>query len=199
MPLYAGHFDFTQRLLATVPDLYSVDECAGVLRGAAGAEWLPATVNSHEGRVVDRTIRDSTTAVLDDAGLARQLFERIRPHVPPRMSVEDPRAGARMTMAVTGIFLPLRIYRYEPGQHFGLHQDQSYAGADGSRSLLTLMVYLNDDFDGGETDFPEQGTRVAPRTGTALWFQHMLLHSGTRVASGTKYVLRSDVLYRGDA
>ena len=58
------------------------------------------------------------------------------------------------------------------------------------------MVYLNEDFDGGETDFPEQGRRVIPKTGSALWFQHMLLHSGERVARGCKYVLRSDVLYR---
>jgi hypothetical protein len=106
--------------------------------------------------------------------------------------------GSRTIRAVMGIYLPLRIYRYEPGQHFGLHQDQAYAGPDGSRSLLTLMVYLNDDFEGGDTDFPEQETRVVPKTGTALWFQHMLLHSGTRVVRGVKYVLRSDVLYRDE-
>jgi len=199
MALYLGHFDFTQRLVATVPDLYSREECARILRSVASADWLPATVNSHDGRVVDTKIRDSTTAVLRDEALASQLFERIRPHVPSRMCVEDPRLGSRTNMAVTGIFLPLRIYRYEPGQHFGLHQDQAYAGPEGSRSLLTLMLYLNDDFQGGETDFPEQETRIVPKTGMALWFQHMLLHSGDRVVQGSKYVLRSDVLYRIEA
>lgn len=89
----------------------------------------------------------------------------------------------------------MRVYRYEVGQHFGLHQDQGYAGPGGSRSLLTSMVYLNEDFDGGETDFPEQQRVVVPRTGKALWFQHMLLHAGRRVVRGSKYVLRSDVLY----
>ena len=34
-----------------------------------------------------------------------------------------------------------------------------------------------------------------PRTGMALLFQHMLLHSGERVVSGIKYVLRSDILF----
>jgi len=37
---------------------------------------------------------------------------------------------------------------------------------------------------------------IVPATGTALLFQHMLLHAGKRVTSGTKLVLRSDVLYR---
>jgi hypothetical protein len=196
MALYAGHFDFTQKLLATVPDLYTKEECAQMLLDVAKVEWLPATVNSHEGRVVDAKLRDSTTAVLKNEALAPQLFERIQPHVPSSMFVEDPRVSSRTSMALTGIYLPLRIYRYEPGQHLGLHQDQGYAGPDGSRSLLTLMVYLNDDFEGGETDFPEQNERIVPKIGTALWFQHMLLHSGSRVARGTKYVLRSDVLYR---
>ena len=58
------------------------------------------------------------------------------------------------------------------------------------------MVYLNDDFEGGETEFPEQGEIIVPEVGTALLFQHMLLHAGKRVRSGVKMVLRSDVLYR---
>jgi predicted 2-oxoglutarate/Fe(II)-dependent dioxygenase YbiX len=199
MALYFGHFDFSQKLLGSVPDLYSPAECARILDGVTGATWLPATVNRREGRVVDKSLRDSATAVVDDPRLATELYERILPHVPARMVVEDPSLGPGTAMRVSGIFLPLRIYRYEPGQQFGLHQDQGYSGPDGSRSLLTLMLYLNDDFDGGETDFPEQETRVVPRTGSALWFQHMLLHSGARVTRGIKYVLRSDVLYRAEA
>lgn len=84
----------------------------------------------------------------------------------------------RVQMNVTGVHVPLRIYRYEPGQHFGLHQDQSYFSQDGAKSLLTFMVHLNDDFEGGETDFPEQGETIIPKTGSALLFQHMLLHAG---------------------
>jgi hypothetical protein len=38
--------------------------------------------------------------------------------------------------------------------------------------------------------------RVAPRRGTALLFQHMLLHEGSVVHEGVKDVLRTDVMYR---
>ena len=48
------------------------------------------------------------------------------------------------------------------------------------------MVYLNADFEGGETEFPEQGRTIVPETGTALFFQHMVLHAGKSVSRGTK-------------
>lgn len=195
MGMYAGHFDFSHRLLWTVPGLYTPAECASIREGAANHEWLPATVNSAEGRVVAPTLRDNATAILRDPALTDELYRRILPHVPARMSAELGGRG-RVSMDVAGVYSPARIYRYQPGQHFGLHQDQAYFGAGGTKSMLTLLVYLNDDFEGGETEFPEQGETIAPRTGTALLFQHMLLHAGRHVTRGTKLVLRSDVLYR---
>ncbi|MFT3765239.1 MAG: 2OG-Fe(II) oxygenase [Minicystis sp.] len=195
MGLYAGHFDFSQKLLWTVPGLLSPDECRAILDGLAGETWLPATVNAEEGRVVDAKIRDNTVAVLRDPGLADDLFRRARPHVPERMIVEHGGAGL-VALELAGVHVPVRVYRYSPGQHFGLHQDQSYFRGDGARSLLTFMVYLNEDFEGGETEFPEQERTIVPRTGEALFFQHMLLHAGARVLRGTKLVLRSDVLYK---
>jgi hypothetical protein len=193
--MYFGHFDFEHPLLWTVPELFSPPECAAILAGAEDHAWLPATVNRASGRVVEAGLRDSSTAVLRDPALAAELYRRVLPHVPPRMSAELGSRG-RVGMDVAGVHVPVRIYRYEPGQHFGLHQDQSYFGEDGTKSLLTFMVYLNEGFGGGETDFPEQGRTIAPAMGTALLFQHMLLHAGKRVTSGTKLVLRSDVLYR---
>ena len=70
------------------------------------------------------------------------------------------------------------------------------AGEPGERSLLTLMVYLNEDFEGGETAFLELDQVIVPRRGMALLFQHMVLHEGREVRAGTKYVLRTDVFYR---
>lgn len=193
--LYAGHFDFAQPLLQSLDALFRADECDAIVASVEAGEWLSATVNSAAGRVIDRSIRDSSTAVVRDESLAQTLFQRVRGRVPARMVVEDPALGARVAMRPVGVFTPLRVYRYEQGQRFGLHHDQSYAREDGARSLLTLMVYLNDDFEGGETDFPEQRQRIRPVRGAALWFQHMLLHAGRAVTSGRKYVLRSDVLY----
>lgn len=181
--MYAGHFDFTRELAWTVEALLSPAECAALL--AEPREWLPATVNRAEGRAVDERVRDNSVAVLREPALATDLFERVRPRVPETISGKT----------VVGIHVPVRIYRYQVGQRFAVHQDQSYSPDERTRSLLTFMVYLNDDFGGGETQFMDLKRTIVPKTGTALLFQHKLLHSGEAVTSGTKYVLRSDVLY----
>ena len=50
--------------------------------------------------------------------------------------------------------------------------------------------------EGGETSFLELGEAIEPRTGNALLFQHPLLHEGSVLRAGLKYVLRTDVMYR---
>lgn len=69
-------------------------------------------------------------------------------------------------------------------------------------------MYLNDDFEGGETTFflpsAKEGTinayPVKPIMGSVAMFPHgeaegSLLHEGTGVRKGAKYVIRTDVLY----
>ncbi|MDB4956211.1 MAG: 2OG-Fe(II) oxygenase [Myxococcales bacterium] len=190
--MYAGHFDFTVPMLTHIPALYSRAECASVLASVHDAEWLSGTVNRASGREIDENVRNNLIAIVRDPNVGATLWKRIEPHLPGAMS--SGWDGPRRTVRVIGLFEPLRIYRYEVGHHFGLHTDQSYSRA-GARSLLTLLLYLDDDFDGGETDFPDQGRTIAPRAGDALWFQHAVLHAGKRVSRGVKHVLRTDVLY----
>ena len=191
--MYADHFDFQIPFLDEVPGLYTPAECAALLASLSAAEWLPATINRASGREVDANVRNNLTALVRDPQVIADLWARVAPHVPRTMtSAWD---GPRRRVTAVGLFEPLRVYRYEVGHHFGLHTDQSYARGD-ARSLLTLLVYLDDDLEGGQTEFPEIGRTIVPRTGSALWFQHALLHAGKRVTRGRKHVLRSDVLYR---
>jgi len=62
---------------------------------------------------------------------------------------------------------------------------------------------LNDDFEGGETRFylPNGVARgIVPRQGSIAFFPQgntaSLIHEGSAVTKGTKYVVRTDVLYR---
>jgi len=71
------------------------------------------------------------------------------------------------------------------------------------KSLLTFIIYLNDDFAGGNTTFfprRSKGVCVEPKKGSALLFWHgshpnSPMHEGSLCEGGTKYVLRSDVMY----
>jgi hypothetical protein len=79
-------------------------------------------------------------------------------------------------------------------------------------SLFTFLIYLNDEFEGGETTFFLPSARegsmnaypVKPIQGSIALFPHgetegSLLHEGTGVRKGdqpsAKYVIRTDVLY----
>ena len=86
--------------------------------------------------------------------------------------------------------------------------DSSPADAPQS-SLFTFLIYLNDEFDAGETTFflPSatdgimNAYPVKPIQGSVIMFPHgeavgSLLHEGTGVRSGgAKYVIRTDVCY----
>eukprot|EP00026_Physarum_polycephalum_P017311 Phypoly_transcript_18498.p2 GENE.Phypoly_transcript_18498~~Phypoly_transcript_18498.p2 ORF type:complete len:125 (+),score=23.72 Phypoly_transcript_18498:341-715(+) len=77
------------------------------------------------------------------------------------------------------------------------------------KSWYTIMVYLNENFDGGDTIFLDsklQGTEAAkkpvytlvPKPGMAIVFlqeDDSLLHEGAKLDSGFKYMIRSDVMY----
>ena len=56
------------------------------------------------------------------------------------------------------------------------------------------MIYLNDDFEGGATAFDD--ITIHPKKGTALCFIHEQKHEGCPIISGTKYVIRTDVMYQ---
>jgi prolyl 4-hydroxylase len=108
---------------------------------------------------------------------------RLRAHLPPFVQ-------GRQAIGLNERF---RFYRYDPGERFAGHIDAPFRRANGEQSLLTLMIYLNADFDGGETTFRDLVVR--PQTGTALVFRHDIFHEGTAVRRGRKYVLRTDVMF----
>jgi prolyl 4-hydroxylase len=187
--MFAGHFDFTHPLVWTVDDVLPATTCDQLRATCEKGPWLAATINRAEGRAVDPRVRNNHLALVDDPALAHDLLGRLRPHLPVRL----------MGMTLSGIKERMRCYRYEPGEYFAPHGDQSYPGGPGERSLLTLMVYLNDDFEGGQTAFLDLNKIIDPRRGRALLFQHMVLHEGRTVTTGSKYVLRTDVFYKEPA
>ena len=159
--------DLTQPLLWTVPALLTPAECQAFIARTEAAHPTPARISTPHGFVMRPEVRSDRRVIIDDRRLAAELFERILAHLPRSL----------LRLRVVGVNERFRFYRYKPGQRFALHQDGTLARSADERSLLTLLIYLNDT--GGETAFPEQGQCIRPQTGMALLFQH---RSCTRAA-----------------
>jgi len=179
--------DLGAPLVLTVEGVLDAAECNHLIRATSDAGFDEAPITTAAGFVMRKDIRNNTRVMFDDRALAAELFRRVAPAVSPRLCGMRP-VGANERF---------RCYRYEPGQRFAPHHDGAFVRSETEQSLLTLMVYLNDDFTGGATVFHDFDITVIPRTGMALLFQHRLLHEGAVVHSGIKYVLRSDVMYAG--
>lgn len=178
--------DHTASLVFVVPDVLDADACAQLITRIDELGPREAPVSTANGFELRPDVRNNKRVMFGDHALADELFARVLPALPPRLCGFVPHAANER----------FRCYRYEPGQQFRAHHDGSYHRDANECSLLTLMVYLNENFDGGNTTFLDLDISVRPRTGMALLFQHSLLHEGSVVRAGVKYVLRSDVMYR---
>ncbi len=89
---------------------------------------------------------------------------------------------------------------YRPGDQFSLHTDTGlfYDRKAGEKSRWTLLVYLNDDFVGGQTTFftdaGKEMVRIQPRAGRALLFDIDLWHRGEEVRGGEKMWIGCEII-----
>ncbi|MFL6726201.1 MAG: 2OG-Fe(II) oxygenase [Sphingomicrobium sp.] len=90
---------------------------------------------------------------------------------------------------------PLQVLRYRPGQEYRPHLDALPSG-DNQR-ILTMLVYLNDDYTGGETLFTRTGLKFPGGAGNGLLFRNgepggapdeQAEHAGLPVTAGEKYL-----------
>lgn len=92
----------------------------------------------------------------------------------------------------------LQIVKYNKGGYFLPHYDCS----DDSESIvhdriITVLIYLNDNFKGGETIFQNLDIKIKPKKGTAIIFWSKdnnnnifeeSLHSGSKILKGQKII-----------
>jgi hypothetical protein len=114
------------------------------------------------------------------------------------------RIAATTGVAIQG-FEPSQILHYEVGQEFRPHHDfldvrvpalADEVAARGQRAL-TVLIYLNDGYEGGHTAFPHLGRSFKGRQGDALVFWNVdddgapdwrTLHAGTAPTRGEKWL-----------
>jgi Rps23 Pro-64 3,4-dihydroxylase Tpa1-like proline 4-hydroxylase len=134
-----------------------------------------------ENRIVDKNVRDSETAWLDSSDpIVKRVMERC-------VSLTD-----RPFINCENI----QVLRYKPGGHYKPHQD-TFSDTKGNKRMYTIILALNDDYEGGETEFPNLKKKYKLDAGDALFFHTLdnyelmtskALHGGRPVKSGEKWI-----------
>lgn len=164
------------------PGLLSQDECNYLIDRANPALRPSVVVDPATGKMQPHPVRTSENAMfpwVDEDPVIHAINRRM--------------AAASGTDVHSGE--PLQVLRYLPGQQYRPHHD-AIAGAENQR-VMTMLVYLNDDYSGGETAFLRTGLRVKGDVGDALLFHNadaagqpdpMAEHAGLPVTSGQKLI-----------
>jgi hypothetical protein len=174
--------------IRTFPGLLAPEQCDRLIAACEeGGLFRASMVRRPQGdiRHYASDLRTSRTAHLP--GFGGGPFDAVYAHAAATLDIAPER------------FEPMQCVRYDPGQSFHAH-------FDGLHREATLLVYLNDRFEGGETFFPDAGTSIAPRAGMGVLFRNRdadgrpipwARHAGLPPRAGTKYVCNLWVRQRG--
>jgi hypothetical protein len=219
--------------LFTIKKGLTPDECNILIAKANGKGWKksPPTGGGH-GRNDKEIPRTSSLCVLYDTELAKKLGDIIKPHLPPNLTYLNHKdnpylhgeyQGAEWSPAF--VYDKMRLYQYFPGDSFPEHHDykirRRIITEDNEiieQSFTSLLIYLNDDFEDGQTgywpdeiglhcrykkDVDEQSSKrkthqilVTPEPGKIVLQYQDMMHEGISPKKGVKYLLRTDVIYR---
>lgn len=161
--------------------LFTAAECAYLMQ-ATGDAFEPSMVYDSSRRLVRDQIRTSDGATI-------------------HWLIEDPaivalnRRVAAISQSAYENGEALALLRYSPGQEYRPHFD--FVSGATNRRLQTALIYLNADYEGGETQFVRTGLSVKGGAGDVILFRNegadcgpnpLSEHAGLPVTRGMKFL-----------
>lgn len=178
----------------------SASECADMVQCAEAMGFEAAKVTTGRGMVSIPDLRSNERVIWHTGpGMLEPLTERLLPFL-QRPEVADLLPG----WTPYALNERLRLFKYSKGQEFRKHFDGGYNRNRFDRSHMTFIAYLGTPEEGGDTGFYDDAgslhATVPAKKGNALVFFHQNhhfspLHSGMPVLRGTKYAVRSDIMF----
>jgi prolyl 4-hydroxylase len=183
-------------------NLLTEEECKQFIKITEEMGYEDAPISTFSGMVLDTDFRNNKRVIWqlkENNKLMETIYQRIKKEIPKELKLHN------TTYVPVGLNERLRFYRYKGDEIFNLHYDGCFPRNSKELSILTFIIYLNEDFEGGHTTFvnrkEQELAKVKPVTGSCLMFCHgshedSPLHEGSKCSKGTKYVLRSDVMFQ---
>jgi len=150
--------------------------------------FTPSVVGGGIKNVVDSNIRKSQTAwITKDNPIVKEIYEKICNKY--NLNIENAE--------------DMQVVKYEKDNFYREHHDsfpfyEPDFLSQGGHRILTTLIYLNDDFQGGETRFVTLDKNIKPIRNSAIIFHPLektnkrchpkALHAGMPIKSGVKYV-----------
>jgi prolyl 4-hydroxylase len=171
-----------------IPNFLTNEECDKIIELSKG-NMFSSKVYSQNEDLYDNKIRISQQTWLNDNdSFIKDLSNKIKSY----------------TNTNNNYLEELQVVNYKPGGFYKPHYDACVGNKttcermnkEGPR-YLTVLIYLNDNFEGGETIFPKINKSVKPEKGKAVIFQNVddngaiinqALHGGEPVKNGEKWI-----------
>ena len=220
--------DHYEGRIMTIHDVLTRDMCRRIIVACEEKGWNESSVSGGgHGRTGKEDPRTNRFCVMFDDGLAEVLFENVKEYLEPDLSFlgenvyfNSVTKGSEWKPSF--VYNKMRIYKYDSGEAFPEHIDYKVkrnVRRNGEefvqQSFLSLLVYLNDDFDNGQTgywpnhngihcrflrDIEKQQSKkdhqilISPKQGMCVIQDQNILHEGLP-PKGTKYLLRTDIIH----
>lgn len=188
--------------------------------------WQPVSITGMQGNYEVGDPIGSWRASSFQETYAQELFERIKPNLPDVKECNEKTNtdwDGHQTWEPIGVNPLLRFIKYTDGGLLIPHYDAPYIASEDTRTLMSLVIYLDKDPDilGGALHFlqdPQADIPVAqrnlndltepasdenvllsitPKVNSAVLFDHRILHESQKLTgAGQKTIIRTDIMYR---
>lgn len=221
--------DLWEKRIITIDDVLTRDACEKLIATCDGKGWNKSSPSGGgHGRTGREDPRTNSFCVIFDDELAKILWKKVKDYLESdlvflgdNVYFNSVTKGAEWMPSF--IYNKMRIYKYNPGDAFPEHIDYKVkrnVRRNGEeyvqQSFLSVLVYLNDDFENGQTgywpnhngihcrflrDIEKQHPKkdhqvlVIPRQGKCVIQDQNILHEGLPPTKGVKYLLRTDVIH----
>ena len=147
----------------------------------------PGEICNLEGSLVDESKKKSIDLTCDPSEKISQRYDNELQKVANSYVEKFPKSADTEKWGIEDF----NIQKYDPGGGFFLWHSERTAGGSVANRHLVFMTYLNDVYEGGETEFFHQKVKIKPRKGlTLIWpadWTHY--HRGVPAEKETKYIV----------
>ena len=184
---YSDKPDYT---VLELPQFLTYEECDNIIE-LSKDNLFPSKIYDESSDLLADTKRVSEQAWLDDSDpFIKRLSDKIKNYTNTPNNFQE----------------KLQVVKYSTGGFFKPHYDACEGGSEFCKRMdgengpryLTVLIYLNDDYEGGETVFPLINKSIVPRKGKAVIFQNVdkkngyiitqSVHGGEPVTKGSKWI-----------